>query len=45
LWQHDRLGAGRLIPVLACVCRTVRQRFLEPSGHYTGYHSAHSDSE
>lgn len=45
LWQHGRLGAGRRIPVPACVCRTVRQRFPEPSGQYTGYHSAHSDSE
>nr|XP_019922745.2 P2X purinoceptor 7 [Crassostrea gigas] len=45
LWQHGRLGAGRRIPVPACVCRTVRQRFPEPNGQYTGYHSAHSDSD
>lgn len=32
LWQHGRLGAGRHIPVPACVCRTVRQRLPKPNG-------------
>ena len=45
LWQHGVLGAGRRTPVPACVCRTVRQRFPEPNGQYTGYHSANTDSE
>lgn len=45
LWQHGRLGAGRRTPVPACVCHTVRMRFPQPDGQYTGYHSAHSDSD
>nr|XP_034300600.1 P2X purinoceptor 7-like [Crassostrea gigas] len=43
LWQHGRLGAGRRIPVPACVCVAVRRRFPEASGQYRGYHSANSD--
>lgn len=43
LWQHGRLGAGRRIPVPACVCVAVRRRFPEASGQYRGYYSANSD--
>ncbi|XP_062574696.1 uncharacterized protein LOC134236500 [Saccostrea cucullata] len=45
LWQHGRLGAGRRIPVPACVTHTVRLRFPQSNRQYTGYHSAYSDSD
>ena len=46
LWQHGPMGAGRRVPVQACVCRAVRERFPQPNGQYRGYHSPNSeDSE
>lgn len=46
LWQHGPMGAGRRVPVPACVCRAVRERFPQPNGQYRGYHSPNSeDSE
>lgn len=42
LWQHRRLGAGRQIPVSACVCVAVRL-FPEASRQYCSYNFADSD--
>ena len=43
LWKHEPMGSGRRVPVPACVCRAIRERFPQPKRQYRGYHSANSD--